>query len=54
MDRMLDIVQVQPHQHGRKSEAMVAMEMRNKNSGNTSGGNVGKNKLPLRPFARVK
>ena len=54
MDRVGDLIKVEPHEHRAEAEAVVAMEVRDKNPCDNRGGNVGKNKLTLSAFSGIE
>ena len=54
MDGVGDFIQIQPHEHGAKTKAMIPVEMAHQDAGYAWGGNIGKDELPLGPLARIE
>lgn len=54
VDLVLDVVEVEAHEHGAKPEAVIAVEVADEDAGDAWGRNISEDELPLGPFARIK
>ena len=54
VDGVGDLVKVETHQHRAESQAVIAMEMGDKDSGDDRRGHIGKNELALGALSRIE
>ena len=54
MDRMRHFVEVEAHDHRSHSQAVVAVEVCDEDARHRRRGDVGEDKLPLRPLSGVE